>query len=302
MAAVAVMQVADVSRRFVAVTTLLGLALGVLGSLFFLYDLLEEKMGHLRAALRTIVDALIGASVLALVTELIDLPFQLVFQVVPAQLVQASVILFAGWGAALGVFNSLFAEEPDPGKAPPVYSSRDALVGLPVVLVASGLASAIFLLVVHVPASTAFRSEIVRSTLGAAALGGAIAGFWRRINWDRTDANGSHRLFSLRGAFLGLAAGILFVVAVQVGASAFAAVLPGTFGRVLQLTSVSVVLALLSGASGGFITGGITRSLRQWADSRTKEHLQAVGIVFILLAFVAQAVDPILTILNVAVK
>jgi hypothetical protein len=65
---------------------------------------------------------------------------------------------------------------------------------------------------------------------------------------------------------------------------------------------VSVVLALLSGASGGFITGGITRSLRQWADSRTKEHLQAVGIVFILLAFVAQAVDPILTILNVAVK
>lgn len=116
----------SVGRFVTASITLAGLVIGVVGSLFFTYDLLGRPGGPLRVFLRILIPAGLGA-------VLLGVPAFLYGGVSIGRGDPGTVGILGGTlliGVTLGTFNGLFVSDPTQQEIQPrVLSGRDGLLG-----------------------------------------------------------------------------------------------------------------------------------------------------------------------------
>jgi hypothetical protein len=288
---------ADVDIHVVAGINLAGLLLGILGSLFFTYDLLGRPGGFLRLLLRVGIPALIGALTLGAMTLLlVAATSALSTEPLSTEATVATTLLLAAFGAALGTFNGLFVDAPDAsGKRRRFFSLRDAGNGFVVILIYILLAFLVYGLLFRLNLTSLFEVGALLPLVGGAAVGGLIAGVWRFINRSRAQSAPRPHLFSGRGCLIGMGLGLAFLAIALVGLFAFSGAL--TTEIVLGI----VIFAIVAGLPGGGITGGISRYIFWWANELPPRGLEVIGILLILLAFVAQAIEPVLRLFDIAV-
>lgn len=114
-------------------------------------------------------------------------------------------------------------------------------------------------------------------------------------------AHTSPPLFSWRGAVIGAVTGmaLLFVGLLVFDSTYILRTLTqsGDWSVVRGQLAIAAHLSLAAIIPGG-VTGGITRHLFWRINTMRPRGLEILGIWFILMAFLAQAVDPLLTLLD----
>lgn len=289
------MVLADLGHRILNGANLAGLILGILGSLFFAYDLMGRPGGLLRRLLQIGVPGLIGFIVLGSIAWLIGF---LVAQADPS-FTSSSVALFgltfAALGASIGTFNGLFVDAPGAVvKRRFAYSLRDALTGFAALLFYVALVLALWGLAFQIPLTEVTVPVNVVPVLVMAGVGGVIAGFWRAINRSRNPSASRPRLFSGKGLLIGMGTGLILSFVALLALLESTALVEST-GAVDATTIIGLlIVALVTGLPGGGITGGFSRYIFWWANALPPRELEIIGVFFILLAFVAQAVQPFL--------
>jgi hypothetical protein len=261
-----------------AVMSIASALFGVLGSLFFAYDVLGRPGGPLRWLLRLSMPTPLSVGI---VTVLFALAFALQgtlgFQ--RSRLILTQVALYS---ALLGMYSGLFVGVPAGGLGHRVVLSlRDAAVGF--VLGACTLG---FWQLLQ-------RADMFPIRIGAGGLAAAAgAVLWRYTGRHRTPA-GAQALHSpavggIIGAVAGwaLAFGILFAATFPSGAP------PADIaGRV-------AIFALTVGVPAGVFTGGLTQYTFWWANSLPEKGMEVLGLTLILMAFLAQIAQPLTQVLG----
>jgi hypothetical protein len=268
-----------VDPRVFAIISIASALLGVLGSLFFVYDLLGRKRGPLRWLLKTFVPTLLGGISVGLI-------FLLGFTIedlLSRQTDLALVIDAALLGAFLGLYNGLFVSDPaTSSKLHFPFSFVDAVIGFLVTTLVVGL-----LLWLH----NGYIAMPIRTIAGGAG-GAIIAGLWRSANRLGSQAEARPPLFTWIGLLLGSVAGFTLVFVIL-----FAQTLP-KYGVDLNLVGSIAIICFFIGVFPGAITGALTRYLYWWVNTLDSKAMEALGIFLILLGFLAQIVEPTFQLIN----
>jgi hypothetical protein len=263
-----------IDQRVFALVSIASALCGVLGSLFFAYDLLGRPGGPLYWILRLVVPALLGGILVGALFILLFL-FERTLTLPDYQRAVRDVVIL---GTLLGMYYGLFVDPPDaPYKRRFPFSVRDALVGL---VTATGF-TGLFLLVNR---STA---EIPLRIAAGGVAGRVLAGVWRAANHQRVAADARPRLVSRAGTFIGLIAGYFLVLAMEL------AITVPSHGVTLAVMSSVVVLAFVVGTPAGAVTGALTPYVFWRVNSLGSKGMQVLGLGFIFLAFFMQILEPL---------
>ncbi len=283
-----ILVLADVSRTLVAGINLAGLVLGVLGSLFFTYDLLGRPGGPLRWFLRVVLPSGLGAAVaLALVVPVAWWGFG----AAPGKNA-GTLAAFAYAGSLLGAYNGLFVDAPGVVRSRRVVSPADGVVGGVLGAGAGLLALQVLPTWPHLALTT---QTMLLFAVVAGLAGGMVASIWRSLNRDRHNSGAARPpLFSRRGCVLGGVAALLLPAAVY-----SVLLVQGDTAAVLSPYTLPTVAIV---AVAGGVIGGLSRSIFWWVNTLPQRSLEVIGVLLILLAFVIQAVEPVLTLVGVAVR
>ncbi len=274
--------------------SLVGLVLGVLGTLFLTYDLLGRQNGPLRWFLRITVPALVGLLVpgllLALANSFLQLPV-------------GRIVYWALTGVVIGGFNGFFVDPPGTlAKRRFAFSVRDATVGALVTFILYAIAAAFDTMGNYVSRLFPYGFYVMIAAW-------PVAGFWRRLNRDRAATDVRPRWFSGKGSLIGALAGfvLLFLfLAPNILIDAFGPPKNGlpdsVAARAVLVAVVVVIFGLFLGAPAGAVVGGISRYVFWWANSLPERRMQVIGVILILVAFVAQAVEPVTGLFDIPIR
>jgi hypothetical protein len=284
MVTVVVMAAAGIDPHMEAGTNLAGLLLGVLGSLFFTYDLIGRPGGPLRWLLRVTLPLLLSTAVVVLAVAIL-------IQVEPSGAGSASLLALslaaALFGALPGLFNGLFVGEPTEGSRRRLaFSLRDGGAGFVVGFVCVGVADWI---------GRPVQAELARA-VAAGVIGAVLGAFWRGLNRIQVQPGKRPPLVSLVGLIIGLVSGGALLLIVVL------AIFFGAHQSTTDFVGLWLVPALMFGGAAGAVTGGVSRFTFWWANSLPPRGLEIIGILLILAAFVAQAITPVLVLFNAGVQ
>jgi hypothetical protein len=284
-----------IDRHLLDIVSLIGLVLGIVGGLFFTYDLLGRPGGPLRWSLRLLVPASVGLLILAVpATTIVALLGQM-----GTPNGTNAILVFAFFGVTIGSMNALFVSAPGAEvKRRWPLSARDALLGFAVTVVYA------VILEVLSAALTGPSSDPIGEAIDIAGIalgGGIVASFWRVINRSQPTTSARPRLFSGRGFLIGMLTGVSFLtLAIFLAFYVFART-GGSDNPIIALI-VSLLFGLVLGALPGGLSGGFSRYAFWWANNLPDRGLEVIGILLVLLAFAAQTVQPVLDLFNVVAK
>jgi hypothetical protein len=264
----------SVEQQVFAGVSLASAFCGVLGSLFFAYDLLGRPGGPLRLLLRLLIPMLLGGLLVGSLDALLFL-FEGTLTLPSYQYVVLEVVFL---GALLGTYNGLFVDAPAeayPQRFP--FSPRDAFVGL---LVAAGF------LGLELSVNGATTAVPLRIATGGVA-GGILAGFWRVTHHQQVTAPARPPLVSWASILIGLLAGFVLVLAVLLGIA-----VPG-HGMTVRVVGSAAAFAVTVGFPAGGIAGALTPYVFWRVNALGEKGMQVLGLALILLAFCLQVVEPI---------
>lgn len=271
--------------------SILGLCLGVLGSLYLSYDLLGKKEGPLRWILRLAIPGSLGA----LITGFIGLAFYsvrafwevgLVFDI--KQRIILPTLVYIAIGTVIGVFNGVLNRSPLNDNLPPLFSVKDMLFGA----LTFGTAWFALLYSFQQPLDYVFRISGIFVILGA-----LIGGFWRRISWEELpDSMLSLPIFSQRGLYVGgITGGLLgFLTGYINNFYAMFVQNTGQLGNILMMNILSSLRIAIPNLIGGAIVGGLSRYIFWRINNLDDRRLGGVGVLLTLLGFIVQLIGPIL--------
>ena len=287
---------------------LFGLLLGVLGALFLAYDLLGSQDGPLRKFLRLAIPGLLGA----LTIVPVHLLAWLFMRVAVGALAPGSgfaaldhfqvLVWMPSIGAFLGVMTALYGAPAGDPATRPTFSRRDSrsgfLLALAYIVVIDGIQFA------RVPynglqARDYWAAEL-SSALAAALAVGVAAGLWRGAS-RITALDAKPGLFAPHEAVVGAGAGAGMILAPNlVGGFAVTLLMPQLRapGIVALNLLVGPLLIALVVAAAGAVIGGLWPRVFWWAGHASKNRLELIGVLCILVGFIAQAVDPIASLLE----
>jgi hypothetical protein len=286
---------------------LIGLLLGMLGALFLAYHLLGSHDGPLRKIVRLAIPGFLGG--------LAIIPLYLLIYLVAGAATRAFapgtspespdlfqlLVTLPMTGTFLGVMTALYETPVDDPAARPIFSRRDALGGF---LLALGyiVITEVFKFARHPYDGMAARDYwIVGSVsfLTTALVTGVSAGLWRGASRHRASDTKPGR-FAPRAAVVGAGAAVaMSLVPNLVGGAGATLLLPElrTLGMIaLNLAVVPLTSALVMAPTGAII-GGLWPRVFWWVNHAREKRLEFIGILCMLIGFVAQAVEPIVALL-----
>jgi len=289
----------SINRHMIQFVNLLGLMLGVLGTLFLTYDLLGRRNGPLRWFLRVVVPSLVGLFVSGLLLLGVNMGLTAAGQALPV----GRLVYWAITGVVIGAFNGFFVDSPEiPAQRRFAFSVKDAFVGALVTFTLYAIASAFDTMGNYI-------TRVFPYGLYVALAGWLVAGFWRRLNRNRSDTGVRPSWFSWKGFLIGAFAGwVLLVLFLVPDLIIFAlnpppGVLPDSTPARIALFVVFgvflVLIALILGGPAGAVVGGFSRYMFWWANSLPERGMQIIGVTLILVAFVAQTVEPVTGLLDI---
>ena len=294
--------------QVVKVIFLFGLLLGVLGSLFLAYDLLGSQEGPLRKFLRIALPGLLGALTIVPVYLLALLLIRVAAGVLapgsgfgtldPFQV----LVWMPAVGAFLGVMTALFAAPAGGHAARPTFSRRDSRGGFLLALAFTVVFDT--LQFAHEPyngheARVYWIVELAAALAAALAVGFA-AGLWRGAS-RITALDAKPGLFAPHEAAVGAGAGAGMILAPNlVGGFAFTLLLPQLRapGMIALNVLIAPLLVALAVAAAGAVIGGLWLRVFWWAGNASDNRLELIGILCILVGFAAQAVEPVVALLE----
>lgn len=271
----------SIDHHVLSAITIMGLLLGVVGSLYLTYDLLGRAQLVLRWFVRLMTPTLIGALILGGAGAIIYI------QVYPTLDPGFGALLYATVGGIIGLFNGLFVNPRV--ERPTLFSLRHSLVGLLVtpLLVFTGEFPVV--LAVNRPAELALRAALAAGIVGAVA-----AGVWRFIN--HASARREHLPFlSARGAIIGFGAAAVFGFAIFFFINA-------TFGVAIDVSARGALRAVFFIAPAGALIGSISRYVFWWADALPGYRLGAIGVMLTLIGFTVQLIEPLIRLFDLPVR
>ena len=293
--------------HLVKVISLVGLLLGVLGSLFLAYDLLGSQEGPLRKFLRVALPGFIGALVYVPLNLLTDPVARLVLGAfagassgAPDPVVAVVTALLVG--GFLGAMPALYDHPAGVPASRPGFSGRDfrGAFLLALLCVIAIYAFQFARLPYGGLPPRAYWTVEPGAALAAALAVGAAAGLWRHASGSRAfDAK--PRGFTSRNAALGAgAAGAILLSPNLTGGLGITLLIPSL--RTLQAAAANLVIlplvAALAVAPAGALIGGFAPRVLWWVNHTSDNRLELIGVLCILAGFAAQAVEPVVALLG----
>jgi hypothetical protein len=188
-----------IDRHIIFAVNLTGLVLGILGALFFAYDLLDRRTGILQLLLRIAVPTLLIEVALLLLQELFSL---LNPSVTGPDALSAAAASFP-LALAFGALNGYMVNPTSTVKNTPGRFLRDPIAAL----IIAAICGSLFAL----QAPSGWQVFFIPIALSL-FVNGLI---WRTINYKSGESK-RVRLFSSRGFIVGCVSGVLFYVIVSV--------------------------------------------------------------------------------------
>lgn len=228
-----------IDHHVLAAVTIVGLLLGVLGSIYLTYDLLGRAQFALHWLVRVVTPSLIGCFIMSVVGTIVYLI------VYPSLDAGFGALLYGAIGCLVGAFNGMFV---NPNVAwPPIFSFRHAIAGSIAAFCCVYIGELPVTLAVHRPWILALNGAVAVAVLGF--IGGGI---WTYANRVPSSFAAKPSLFSRRGALIGLLAATVFG-----GVTFF--VIDVTFGVPWTASAVAALKEAPILAPAGAIVGGWSR-------------------------------------------
>jgi hypothetical protein len=271
-----------IDQRIQGAFSLVGLLLGVLGSLYLTYELLGRANGPLRWMLRVLTPSLIGAVILGGAGILEYVYF---YSDHPNRILLGG-ILYALVGVQIGTFNGVLVDPPMLIRKPVVFSPRGFIAGLVTAFWVWAIADYLFL--------KDLRSALVEGAI-LGCVGGVAGSIWGFINRNASGPVENPALFSWRGFVIGLVSAAILGFASALLFNLAFAVPP-------QNSLAGAIRAGLLIAPAGGVTGGLSRYIFWRIQLLPATTLGALGVMLTLLGFVAQLVQPTMQTLGIIVR
>jgi hypothetical protein len=289
-------------------TLLIGLLLGMLGALFLAYHLLGGHAGPLRQILRLAIPGLLGGLAIVPLYLLVFLVAYVATRVVAADTSLESPDLFRVLvalpltGGFLGVLTALYDTPSGNVPARPTFSRHDALGGLLLALVYVVLNEALAFVRHPFDGMSARDYWIVgtASLLAAMLVAGGSTGLWRGASRHVASETKPPRFTSRTAAIGASVAAAMSVIPNLVGAVGLALLLPQfrSPGMVALNMVVGPLTGLLVVAPAGAIIGGLWPRVSWWLTHAREKRIEIIGILCLLIGFAAQAVEPVVAMLE----
>jgi hypothetical protein len=217
----------------------------------------------------------------------------------PASVVLLTGLASASFGAVLGTLNGALIGPPKPGTRRRLFSLRGLLVGIVIGVIYVVLTGAF---VVKYLDSRPHAVTVLLVLLPPIALACGIAGsIWQFVNVGQAGERFKPRFFSWKGFLAGFALGIITFLVLGLGVLIISMLEPSQISIDKGTSPIAWLTSLMYGLATGVI-GGLTRFFFWKINDLPPRGMEVLGIWFILFAFLTQALDPILTLLGVAVR
>lgn len=289
-------------------TLLIGLLLGMLGALFLAYHLLGGHNGPLRQILRLAIPGLLGGLAIVPLYLLVFLLAHVATRLFATDAVPEPPDIFRVLvalpltGGFLGILIALYDTPSGNSAAHPAFSRRDALGGFFLALVYVVLNEALAFIRHPFGGMSSRDYWIVGavSLLAASLVAGASTGLWRGAS-RHIAAETKPPRFTSRTATIGASvAAAMSLIPNLAGAVGLTLLLPEfrAPGMVALNVVVGPILGLLVVAPAGAIIGGLWPRVSWWLTHAREKRLEIIGILCLLIGFAAQAVEPIVAMLE----